>query len=263
VITEKGQLPDPVNLGEKTIAEFIALKNMRDTCILTGVVDSILNTQYGNLYLSDETGQVYVYGVLTADGQSKQFESLGVEAGDILTIKAIYNEYNNAPQVKNGIFVSVQKATPIVVDTIAIHMSGADVAYTDATAEEGWWMIEALNDEYYITLSNAGAIDQAAGMYNVQELDPEFSYITTATDSISFVGGSIVLTETADGGVTVAGQLEGSDNNVYDILLVYGATSTGISNSAVEVKAVKVIREGMLFIEKAGVKYNVMGQKIQ
>jgi hypothetical protein len=55
VIIEKGQLPDPVNLGEKTIAEFIALKNMRDTCILTGVVDSILNNQFGNLYISDAT----------------------------------------------------------------------------------------------------------------------------------------------------------------------------------------------------------------
>ena len=100
----------PANLGEKTIAEFLTLKNLKDTCILTGVVDSIKNTQYGNLYLSDATGQVYVYGVLNAEGQSKKFAELGIDVKDTLTIKAIYSEFNNAPQVKNGIFVSVKKA---------------------------------------------------------------------------------------------------------------------------------------------------------
>lgn len=100
----------PANLGEKTIAEFLTLKNLKDTCILTGVVDSIKNTTYGNLYLSDTTGQVYVYGVLNAAGESKKFADLNVEAGDTLTIKAIYSEFNNAPQVKNAIFVSVKKA---------------------------------------------------------------------------------------------------------------------------------------------------------
>ena len=108
-IIEKSQIV-PQNLGEKTIAEFLALKSVVDTCILTGVVDSIANTTYGNLYLSDATGQVYVYGVLTADGQSKKFAELGVEVGDELTILALYNEYNNKPQVKNAIFVSVKKA---------------------------------------------------------------------------------------------------------------------------------------------------------
>ena len=40
-------------------------------------------------------------------------------------------------------------------------------------------------------------------------------------------------------------------------------TGTGISNTAVEGKAVKTISNGMLIIEKAGVRYNVMGQIIR
>ncbi len=112
---ERPEPVEPQNLGEKTIAEFLLLQNTVDTCILTGVVDSIANTQYGNLYLSDETAQVFVYGVLTADGQSKQFESLNVEVGDQLTILALYSEYNGTPQVKNAIFVAVEKAEPQAV----------------------------------------------------------------------------------------------------------------------------------------------------
>ena len=99
----------PKNLGPKTIAEFLALKNTTDTCILTGVIDSLVNTTYGNFNLVDATGKVYIYGLLNAAGESKKFAELGVEEGDTLTVKAIYAEYNNAPQVKNAIFVSAKR----------------------------------------------------------------------------------------------------------------------------------------------------------
>lgn len=108
VITEKA--PDPVDLGPKTIAEFLTLKNTRDTCELTGVVTNITSTTYGNLYLTDETGTVYIYGVLTPTGEAKKFSTLNVEENDTMTIKAVYSEYNGTPQVKNAIFVSVTKA---------------------------------------------------------------------------------------------------------------------------------------------------------
>ncbi len=104
---------EPVNLGAKTIAEFLELKNTKDTCLLTGVVSNIVNTTYGNFDLTDETGKVYVYGLLTPAGESKKFAELGVAEGDELTVKAIYNEYNGTPQAKNAIFVSVEKAQGI------------------------------------------------------------------------------------------------------------------------------------------------------
>lgn len=108
----------PKNLGEKTIAEFLNLKNTVDTCVLTGVVTSITSTTYGNHYLVDETDTVYVYGVLTPAGESKKFETLGVEEGDTLTIKAIYGEYKGYPQISNAIFVSVKDRVVSALDNI-------------------------------------------------------------------------------------------------------------------------------------------------
>ncbi|MBQ9202352.1 MAG: hypothetical protein IJ154_08335 [Bacteroidales bacterium] len=108
----------PKNLGEKTIAEFLDLKNTVDTCVLTGVVTSITSTTYGNHYLVDETDTVYVYGVLTPAGESKKFETLGVEEGDTLTIKAIYGEYKGYPQISNAIFVSVKDRVVSALDNI-------------------------------------------------------------------------------------------------------------------------------------------------
>ena len=63
----------PINLGPKTIAEFISLANTKDTCILTGVVTNIASTQYGNFYIEDNTGTAYVYGLsnFTSYGRSE------------------------------------------------------------------------------------------------------------------------------------------------------------------------------------------------
>jgi len=117
---ERAEVVDPVNLGEKTIAEFLQLKNTKDTCVLTGVVKNIVNTTYGNFDLEDETGTVYVYGLLNAAGESKKFAEMDIEEKDILTIKAVYNEFNSTPQAKNAIFVSREKATGTAIDNATV-----------------------------------------------------------------------------------------------------------------------------------------------
>lgn len=98
-----------INLGPKTIAEFLQLKNTKDTCVLTGVVKNIQNTVFGNFYLEDATGSLYIYGLLTPEGVAQKFDSLGIAEGDTLTLKATYLEYNQSPQAKNAIYVSHSK----------------------------------------------------------------------------------------------------------------------------------------------------------
>ena len=218
VITEKSA--PAVNLGEKTIAEFLELKNFKDTCILTGVVTSIANTTYGNLYLADETDTVYVYGVLTPAGESKKFADLGVEAGDTLTVLAIYNEYQGAPQVTNAIFVSVAKV-PVIVEDIEITLN-TGLQWTDVVADEGWWQMMGYNDTYMFSLSNIETTE-TAGVYTIADLDPGYSYveeIATQTE-IGFVDGSITVAVAADSTVTITGTLVGEDGNNYIFNLTY------------------------------------------
>ena len=117
-VPEEEPVVGPQNLGKKTIAEFLALKNITDTCILTGVVSNIQNTTYGNFDLTDKSGKVYVYGLLTPAGESKKFADLNVAENDTLTVLAIYNEHNGTPQVKNAIFVEVKKSSAPVVEPI-------------------------------------------------------------------------------------------------------------------------------------------------
>ena len=108
---EGGETEETV-VENKTIAEFIANKGGK--CYLTGAVGEIKNTTLGNFYLTDASGTIFVYGCLTADGQSKQFETLGVAQGDTLTVLAsVYEVYQSQDQAKDVIYVSHKKATAI------------------------------------------------------------------------------------------------------------------------------------------------------
>ena len=119
----------PTNLGEKTIAEFLELKNIKDTCILTGTVANIVMdkddatkyNKYGNFDLVDETGTVYIYGLLTPDGQSAKFIEMDIHEGTIITIKAVYTEYQGNPQAKNAILVSKTEGIEDIVLTEKAH----------------------------------------------------------------------------------------------------------------------------------------------
>ncbi|MBR1521488.1 MAG: chitobiase/beta-hexosaminidase C-terminal domain-containing protein [Bacteroidaceae bacterium] len=100
---------EPKEITHITIAEFLSNADTNTTYELTGVVTEIVNTTYGNLYIQEGDATIYIYGVLDADGASKNFESLNVEKGDTLTITGVYSLYKDEPQIKNAQFVSVVK----------------------------------------------------------------------------------------------------------------------------------------------------------
>ena len=134
------------NLGKKTIAEFLTLKNTKDTCILTGVVANIVDNVYGNFDLCDATDTVYIYGLLTSAGESKKFADLNVAEKDTLTLLAIYNEYNGKPQAKNAIFVEVKKyVEPVAEHTYTVAGAPATLFGT------AWDPTNAANDMKPIT----------------------------------------------------------------------------------------------------------------
>ncbi len=96
-------------VNEATCAEVLAgpeSKNYR----VTGVVASIVNTTYGNWYLRDETGEVYIYGTLDAKGNEKNFLSLGLEVGDIVTVEGPKSVYNGTVELVNVTVVKIQKS---------------------------------------------------------------------------------------------------------------------------------------------------------
>ena len=105
---------EPEEKGKVTVAAFLEAKDKFNIYTLTGTVsdiqkdkqDSTQYSVYGNFNLTDSTGTIYIYGLLTADGEAKKFLELGIEEGDVITLKGSYYEYNGKPQIKDAIFVS-------------------------------------------------------------------------------------------------------------------------------------------------------------
>ena len=77
---------------------------------VTGTVKNIVNTTYGNWYLADETGEVYIYGTLDAKGNTKNFLSLGLEVGDIVTVEGPKTVYNGTVELVDVTVINIQKS---------------------------------------------------------------------------------------------------------------------------------------------------------
>ena len=109
-------------------------------------------------------------------------------------------------------------------DAIRVEMSEG-LLLTDMTADstEGWWQVMGESEEYFVTLSNAGKVSQIAGTYAVADLDPDYSFIATAKDTIKFADGSIKASKIAEDEYTFVGNVDGKDGKAYYINLHYTA----------------------------------------
>lgn len=137
-VTQKGFATEPAGPQTITVADFLELKDTETEYILTGKITRVANTTYGNFDITDATGTVYVYGLLTPDGTAqKQWGAAGLKQGDIITVNGTYNEYNGDPQIKNAVYVS-HKAINVDNSDIAFAAEGGsfDVTATLVNATE-------------------------------------------------------------------------------------------------------------------------------
>ena len=125
-----------------------------------GTVTRIMQTVYGNWYLQDETGELYIYGTLDAKGNTQNFSSLGLEVGDIVMVEGPKTTYNGTVELVDVTVISIEKSL-IKVDSIdpedgVIPSKGGDVTvkldnkgdglYVEVPAEaKSWLSISSLN----------------------------------------------------------------------------------------------------------------------
>ena len=129
-VTVKQEAAENSGPATITIEEFLNLKDTATEYILTGKITSVANTSYGNFDLTDATGTVYVYGLLTPEGTAqKQWAEAGLKQGDIITVKGKYNVYNNNPQIKNAVYVS-HKGISVDKSTLEFAAEGGSLDVT-------------------------------------------------------------------------------------------------------------------------------------
>lgn len=84
--------------------------------MITGTVKEIKNDLYGNLYVTDGTTDVYVYGMFGygapkgADQQNFLSQN-NIKVGDTITLVGAKTSYNGSPQMKNGYYLTHTSAS--------------------------------------------------------------------------------------------------------------------------------------------------------
>lgn len=111
--TVKVKVSQEGSVRDVTCAEFLTLDASSPAVRITGVISKIKNDQWGNIYIKDATGEVYVHGVLTPEGEKQQFASLGLNEGCVVTVQGNVNIYNGAVQMKDSKYISQVHVDPI------------------------------------------------------------------------------------------------------------------------------------------------------
>ena len=156
--------PEPTPGEYTTIADFLAAA-VSDAVeyTLRGTITSVANTTYGNFYITDQTGTVYIYGLNSPDGTTnKYWATSGAKLGDDIVLTTVRGDYNGTAQGINAKFVEVITPGTIAFwtfDSTSVSFSAAaaqnDIALTiyNSTAD-----VVATSDNAQFSASYANGI---------------------------------------------------------------------------------------------------------
>lgn len=212
-----GELP---GIKDVTVAEFLSspvgvLQKYR----LTGRIENIVNTTYGNFDLVDATGSVYVYGLKaseTADNQS--FSSLGLKEGDIVTLVGTRDEHNNDPQVGNAYYETHEAGLTFSVSPLSLNVSaeGGTTKFSVEASDNVAWTITTTDDVHLTVISGGTGSKDVTLMYRGNEgPDAKTADITVSTTAdVPVKSYTIKFKQSAPGAAESAWTLVSSDSEM-------------------------------------------------
>ena len=212
-----GELP---GIKDVTVAEFLSspvgvLQKYR----LTGRIENIVNTTYGNFDLVDATGSVYVYGLKaseTADNQS--FSSLGLKEGDIVTLVGTRDEHNNDPQVGNAYYETHEAGLTFSVSPLSLNVSaeGGTTKFSVEASDNVAWTITTTDDVHLTVISGGTGSKDVTLMYRENEgPDAKTADITVSTTAdVPVKSYTIKFKQSAPGAAESAWTLVSSDSEM-------------------------------------------------
>ena len=197
-----------------SVADFVALADDPTTWYeLTGTVTNISNDYYGNFDLVDNTGSVYVYGIESSKGAGDKnvLYTLGINAGDEITIIAYKGSYNGTQEAMGAYYVS-HVSKPLLTlkeKEISLENVSADfevkVPYTGATIGISLPDTDWLSFKSQTTIE-AEEADTAVFSFSVpvnmgDDRTAEVGFYSTSADGA--VSNNVTLTIVQKGGFSV------------------------------------------------------------
>ena len=166
------QMADKVELPISTCAEVNAAED-GPTFKIKGTITAIENTTYGNMYVTDETGSVYIYGTLY-EGAEKQFSKYGVEVGDIVVVEGPRGSYKGTPQLVNATILAIEKSLikveSVDPETAELPIEGGILTVTLTAKGDGVEVVIPEENKSWISVSGMNVSGTSAVVsFNIAE----------------------------------------------------------------------------------------------
>ena len=114
---------------------------------------------YGNLYIEDETGELYIYGMADKNGKlaNNPIKSWGIEIGDIITVEGPLDVYKGTPELVDVTVIKVVKSL-LKVESITpndtIPIEGGDRTVSLSCKGNGISVEIPEKDKYWLSIIN-------------------------------------------------------------------------------------------------------------
>ena len=234
------EAPDPTPNTNLTVAEAIAIGQKKahngytaGKYYVTGVITEVYNTTYGNMYISDGTGTIMVYGTWSADG-SVRYDGMAKKpvAGDTVTLYGVVGQYGGKSQLKNAWIVAHTPAEggdeeePTVPSVTPAGELKTDTAYKFGMVQgnlenQTYYLTGAMSGYYMATTTDPSAAvdvfveETEGGYYFYAMVDDAKQYINMVVSGTHVNGAfeaapSTVYTYNAEKGTLIA-NIDGAD----------------------------------------------------
>jgi len=234
----KTQLINYIQMCEKTETPLstcaqVAAGAEGATYRVKGVCTGIANTTYGNFYLNDGTGEVYVYGCLY-DGktQNDPITNNNIEVGDEVTVEGPMKNYNGTIELIDVTVINVEKSL-IKCDSLSVASlpsegglvtayltnKGKELSVTVPAAAEDWVSIYAVSGNNVTFKFAANTAGPRAVTLVFETTDGKKNYTASAEVSQAGLSGTLELP------MTVAEAIEAANAGVTSSVYVKGIVS--------------------------------------
>ena len=226
-------------VSNATCAEVIAGPEAK-TYKVTGVCTRIANTSYGNWYLDDGTGEIYIYGTVNASG-SYAWSSFNIEVGDVVTVQGPKTVYNGTVELVDATFISVQKSLVKIESEseFAFDADGGTFEVTLSAKGDGPFVTIDEDAQSWVSMTSTSKSKDEKGNDVIVisfRVDPNESE-NARSANIAFSSASGKTTSTVNATVSQMG-LAGTLNNPFSVAdaIAYCQTLSGTSGNDFYVK---------------------------
>ena len=168
--------------GEVTIAQAIEIAmnagstETTGTYILRGTIKNIENSEWGNLYITDGTDEILIYGLLDSNGKKYGEMDKAPTTGDEIVVEGKLMAFNGSkPQMKNALLKSIEVTFDEADYTVKsvtearnantglkVKVTGvvASITYADGMVKDGFYLVDNGNSIYVYGKDVAASVEK-------------------------------------------------------------------------------------------------------